>query len=290
MNWKVALRLGRVSNLPTVWTNVLAGFALAEGPLRPLAVATVLVAVSLSYVAGMYLNDYFDRDIDARERPERPIPAGQAAAGTVAAAGFGLLIAGLMLLAPAAWWAGNPTPLPSLLAGATLATAIVCYDARHERTRLAPAIMGACRVLVYVTAVLVFGGSMSGLAAAAGATLFVHVAALSGLAAGETRTAPARGWPVPALFLAPFYGIALAERAPLALVLGLVLAAWTGGAVRLATRRDHPEIGVAVGRLIAGISLVDAMVIAGAGQPYLALAAVSGCGLTRALQRRLPGT
>ena len=51
----------------------------------------VLVAMSLFYVGGMYLNDYFDRAIDARERPQRPIPAGDISAAAVAAIGFGML-------------------------------------------------------------------------------------------------------------------------------------------------------------------------------------------------------
>ena len=35
------------------------------------------------YVGGMYLNDYFDRAIDARDRPGRPIDAGEIRAGSV---------------------------------------------------------------------------------------------------------------------------------------------------------------------------------------------------------------
>ena len=76
MKWRTYLRLGRVSNLPTVWTNVLAGIVLAGGPLEPGTLAALVVALSLFYVGGMYLNDAFDRTIDARERPERPIPSG----------------------------------------------------------------------------------------------------------------------------------------------------------------------------------------------------------------------
>ena len=77
------LRLGRVSNLPTVWTNVVAATAIAGGdPLGP-GLALVLVAMTLFYVGGMYLNDAFDRGIDARERPGRPIPAGEIAASSV---------------------------------------------------------------------------------------------------------------------------------------------------------------------------------------------------------------
>jgi hypothetical protein len=41
----------------------------------------VLLSVSLIYVAGMYLNDAFDRDYDAAERPTRPIPSGEVSAG-----------------------------------------------------------------------------------------------------------------------------------------------------------------------------------------------------------------
>src|ERR671936_2311779 len=93
------LTLGRVSNLPTVWTNVLAGAVLAGGTWHDGRTVIVLVAMSLFYVGGMYLNDYFDRGIDARERPERPIPAGDVAADLVAAIGFGLLAAGVVLLA-----------------------------------------------------------------------------------------------------------------------------------------------------------------------------------------------
>src|SRR5947199_337043 len=55
------LRLGRVSNLPTVWTNVLAGAVLAGGDWRSWRLGFVLLAMSLFYVGGMYLNDYFDR-------------------------------------------------------------------------------------------------------------------------------------------------------------------------------------------------------------------------------------
>ena len=82
MKLGVWLRLGRVSNLPTVWSNVLAALALSGGlsqaaGIPALHVALLAAAFSLFYVGGMYLNDAFDRHIDARERPQRPIPSGQ---------------------------------------------------------------------------------------------------------------------------------------------------------------------------------------------------------------------
>ena len=74
MSLSIALNLGRISNLPTVWSNVLAGMVMAGGALDHRFIPAGL-SLSLFYVGGMYLNDAFDRGIDAIERPERPIPA-----------------------------------------------------------------------------------------------------------------------------------------------------------------------------------------------------------------------
>ena len=97
-----ALVLGRVSNLPTVWANLLAAVALAGTAIgTDLGVGVGLLlflAYTLFYVGGMYLNDAFDARIDAKERPERPIPAGRVTSGEVYLAGFGMLAAGLVLL------------------------------------------------------------------------------------------------------------------------------------------------------------------------------------------------
>ncbi|MCZ6604984.1 MAG: UbiA family prenyltransferase, partial [Alphaproteobacteria bacterium] len=98
MNWSVALRLGRISNLPTVWTNVLTGVVLVGGEILSLRLAILIIALSLFYVGGMYLNDAFDRDFDARERPDRPIPAGLVSTKTVFAAGYAMLAGGLAVL------------------------------------------------------------------------------------------------------------------------------------------------------------------------------------------------
>jgi 4-hydroxybenzoate polyprenyltransferase len=143
-----ALRLGRASNVPTVWTNVAAGMALAS-PWLPNRLLTVLaVAVSLSYVGGMYLNDAFDAGWDARNRPDRPIPAGHVSRGAVFAAGFGMLAAGALLVALAAGTG------PAFLAALALAALILIYDAFHKANPLGPLVMAACRVAVYVLAAL----------------------------------------------------------------------------------------------------------------------------------------
>ena len=87
------LVLGRVSNLPTVWTNVLAGtvLSMAVPGLSNGQLLTLLVAMSLFYLGGMYLNDAFDAEIDAAERSDRPIPTGKIGEGQVWALGFAML-------------------------------------------------------------------------------------------------------------------------------------------------------------------------------------------------------
>lgn len=113
LGWHVALRLGRVSNLPTVWTNVVAGVVLSGGTMDAFPLVLLIVALSLFYVAGMYLNDAFDRKTDARERPERPIPSGQVRPSTVFAIGFSLLLAGEGILAIISYGAGRRSGLAS---------------------------------------------------------------------------------------------------------------------------------------------------------------------------------
>lgn len=154
---RTLLRLGRVSNLPTVWTNVIAGAVIANPDASAGSVAAIALAMTALYVGGMYLNDYFDRDIDARERPGRPIAAGDVSATAVASSGFCMLLFGLGLLAPFG--------LPAISIGLGLAGSVVLYDVWHKGNAFGPVIMSACRALVYVaTGAAVAGGVSASLA------------------------------------------------------------------------------------------------------------------------------
>jgi 4-hydroxybenzoate polyprenyltransferase len=178
---QTALRLGRVSNVPTVWTNVAAGLALAGASLRPALVVWLGLAVSLFYVGGMYLNDAFDAAWDRQHRPERPIPSGQIRARTVYVAGFAMLAAGLTIIAC------GTTGRPPLYAALVLCGLIVLYDFSHKGNPLSPLIMALCRVAVYALAAL----SVSPLPLPrtvylGGAALFLYLVFLSTLARKET--------------------------------------------------------------------------------------------------------
>src|SRR5438094_889537 len=71
---RTLLMLGRVSNLPTVWSNCLAGWLLGGGGLA-LRFVLLCVGATCLYIGGMYLNDAFDFEFDRAFRRERPIPS-----------------------------------------------------------------------------------------------------------------------------------------------------------------------------------------------------------------------
>jgi 4-hydroxybenzoate polyprenyltransferase len=290
VRWSVALGLGRVSNLPTVWTNALAGVVLAGGAAGDARVPWIVLAVSLCYVAGMYLNDAFDRDFDARHRPERPIPSGAVSARTVFTAGFGMLGAGVALLAALGLWPGRGTGWPPAAAGLALAAAIVWYDLHHKANPASPLLMGLCRALVYVAAACVVVARPP-LAVYAGALLLLsYLIGLTYVARQEHLGRVANLWPL--LFLA--LPLAWTARAALTggfvAVLWLLLAAWLLYALSFLRRRRAGDVPRAVGHLIAGICLWDALVIAAAGQPGLAGLALGLFGLTLVLQRMVAPT
>src|SRR5438874_5434482 len=93
--WRTLLILGRVSNLPTVWSNCLAGWILGGGGgLRRLAL--LCSGATFLYVGGMYLNDAFDAQFDVQHRLERPIPSGAIQAAAVWKWGLSWLVIGLV--------------------------------------------------------------------------------------------------------------------------------------------------------------------------------------------------
>ena len=277
------LTLGRVSNLPTVWTNVLAGVVLAGGEWQTWRTAVTLLAMSLFYVGGMYLNDYFDRAIDARERPSRPIPAAHIPAQAVAATGFALLSAGIVLMASMGALAA--------LVGTMLAAVILAYDLFHKANPFAPVVMGLCRALVYCGAAAATVGTVSGALVIAALALLAYVAGLTYAAKQENLDQVGNLWPL--LILAAPMVIALPafQQGVAAGVVYLALIGASAYAIYLLAKRPFPgAVPHAVAWLIAGISLVDAALLASVGAIAPAVAAVGGFALTLILQKHVAGT
>lgn len=282
MKLSVALRLGRVSNLPTVTSNVLAAVALAGGVPSPLRVAAICVAMSMMYIAGMFLNDAFDREIDARERPERPIPSGEVRAATVFDAGFALLLAGIALTAIVALTSG--AGWRPILCATALGALIIFYDAYHKENPLSPVVMGLCRVGVYATAAFAATREVDPALVWGLVALLGYLIGLTYIARQENLDRIGHLWPL-AVMAVPFW-IAFPDNLFAgAIYAGLVVA--TRRALALLGRR---RIRDAVSLLIAGISLLDATFAANRGCWALALVALAAFGLTQLFQRVVPGT
>jgi hypothetical protein len=278
------LRLGRVSNLPTVWTNVIAGATIANAAVNLIDVVLVGLAMTAFYVGGMYLNDFFDRDIDARERPGRPIHAGDISAGAVSAIGFALLAIAVVLLAQFG--------LLTVIWGLALAAAIVLYDAWHKGNVFAPVIMGLCRALVYLATGAAVSGEIRFALIAGAMALAAHVIGLTYAAKQENLNQVGRLWPL-AILAGPLLLAMPGISSGWLVVVGcLLLGAANIAAVRLLARRAAPDaVPRAVSMLIAAICLVDALAVAQAGGGILlACICASGYLLTRLFQTVIPGT
>ena len=146
--------------LPTVFTAVadtLMAVVVVSGAAVPATgtVAVLFATIGL-YWAGMVLNDYFDREVDARERPTRPLPSGRVSPNAALVFAIVLCAIGIAAAATASWQIGNAW----CVVLATLLTAtIVAYNSWLKHTPHGPWVMGACRalnVLMVMTGVTTF--------------------------------------------------------------------------------------------------------------------------------------
>lgn len=159
MNPTALLKLMRISAWPTLLSNVLAAWWLTENAsgrsAAPGLLPLLLLTGTCFYLAGMVLNDFFDVGIDARERPERPIPSGAVSRTEAGLFGFFLLFCGLigteicvaetesMLLRGVGW---------------ILAALIVGYDAFIKRIPvIGAAAMGCCRFFMILFVIVAVG-------------------------------------------------------------------------------------------------------------------------------------
>ena len=141
---KALLSLTRPANLVTAIADVLAGMAIsgyflvydaAPAPMGWLSLATVGL-----YGGGVVFNDVFDAELDAVERPERPIPSGVVSKQSAALLGIVLFLIGI-----GASFMVNQTA--GLLAiGVTITSLVYDRFGKHHNW-LGPVNMGLCRGL-----------------------------------------------------------------------------------------------------------------------------------------------
>ncbi|XDD41926.1 UbiA-like protein EboC [Leptospira sp. WS60.C2] len=149
MNLKSYLTLLRPSNLLTAIADILAGMAIVGFPWKENGIFLILSSVCL-YGGGVVLNDYFDRDIDSRERPERPIPSGNVSPRFAVFMATSLLCLGVLL----ASFYGKE----SFFVSGTIVIFIFLYDrfAKHHQI-LGPLVMGFCRGFNLILGMTILG-------------------------------------------------------------------------------------------------------------------------------------
>ena len=258
---RALLVLGRVSNLPTVWSNCLAAWWLA-GAGNVDKLPFLLVGATSLYTGGMFLNDAFDVEFDRQYRKERPIPSRAIGLKAVWVWGVAWLGLGLCCLA----WTGATAGV----LGLALAGCIVLYDAVHKRVSFAPALMGLCRFVLYLTAASTAVNGMNQKVIGCAVALFAYIVGLSYVARRESVVGPLRYWPI--LLVAMPVLVALifnhGYQTENALLLSAVFVVWTVKSLRYTLWTDEPNIGRTVSGLLAGIVLVDLLAVANAPREF----------------------
>jgi hypothetical protein len=243
------LRLVRAPAVFSALGDPIAGLLLDDGELVAGQASRLSAASAMLYLAGMALNDLADREEDARERPERPIPSGAVSPRTAALIGGSLLIGGVLAARRSgARWSGP-----------ALAAMIVAYDFQLKRSAtLGPMAMGACRALSLLMGVEASRGVVTRRGTEGALLLGAYVAGLTLIARGETGTARTIELRAGAGLVSGALLATAIRGGPSSFAWSAATAALAGPAVRRAVADPSPRtVGPAVGALIRAIPALD---------------------------------
>lgn len=271
---KEYLQLIRLPNVFTTPSNILAGYfaavtTTAAAEADGVHLIAIMVSSGLLYIAGIVLNDYFDIEIDKKERPSRPLPSGKISKGyALTIAIVALLIANIIALVV------GPISLAISLA---LTLLIIAYDYQLKYTVLGPFAMGGTRslnVIFGASPVLLYTDNHSvAIVAAAAASLFFYVSSITILSKKEVG----KERPNSTLVILIVFGVILAI-VPLGMLLQfewtflLNLSLFAG--VTIVTFRQYiakevPSVQKAVRNMVISIIILDSVFVTGtAGLPY----------------------
>src|SRR3954468_10069580 len=276
------LILGRVSNLPNVWSNCLAGWLLSHGG-DHFTFLLLCAGATFLYIGGMYLNDAFDYQFDQQHRPERPIPSGAISLAAAWIWGLSWLGAGLVCLV----FLGKTTAILALL----LSLCILLYDAVHKMFAFSPVLMAACRFFLVLAAASAGFQGVTGSSAWSALVLALYIVGLSYIARKESVKSVLRYWPC--FFLSAPLVLAIVVNGGSFIWRGLLLCAllvgWMLWCLNFAYFSPQRNIGRCVSGLLAGIVLVDFMA-AWEGDLLVASGFLALFGLALLFQRFIPAT
>jgi 4-hydroxybenzoate polyprenyltransferase len=135
------LLLVRLPNTFTAPSNILTGYFAVVLPWHAnlSVLAILMISSALLYVSGIVFNDFFDIEIDRKERPFRPLPSNEITKQkALIIAATSMIIANLLAFA-----AGTVSLVVAIILSAT----IIGYDYQLKRTMAGPLTMGSARFL-----------------------------------------------------------------------------------------------------------------------------------------------
>ncbi|MFE4616833.1 SCO3242 family prenyltransferase [Streptomyces sp. NPDC056747] len=289
---RALVELVRAPAALTVPGDILAGAAAAGRPLRGSTAGLAAASVCL-YWSGMALNDYADRDVDAKERPGRPIPSGRVAPRTALAVATALTGTGLALAATAGGRRALGVAVP-------LAATVWAYDLRLKDTPYGPAAMATARGLdVLMGAITGPGTGAWRRALPAALAVAGHTYALTTVSRKEVEGATAS---LPAAALATSVALSLttsastaartdrARRAATTALLGGYLAAAGPAQLQAVARPDAARLQRVVAAGIHALIPLQAALTARHGSPRAVLPLLAAYPLARRLSRKVSPT
>ena len=174
------LQLIRPPNLFTAAADVVAGFLFIGGGWGQIDRVILLSLCSMClYAAGVTLNDVRDRDRDAADRPNRPIPSGRVSERSAALLVLFLMLAGVTL--------GGIVSMDHLLTAGMLVIAIVFYDVFAKKTWLASPAMGLCRALNLTLGMTALDHSITAVHLLPIAAMWLYITSVTAFARTEAR-------------------------------------------------------------------------------------------------------
>ena len=287
---KQYLLLIRLPNVFTTPSNILTGYfaaAVTVAETNSTHLVALMISSGLLYIAGIVLNDYFDIEIDKRERPSRPLPSGaisRRSALTIAI--VALSIANIMALV---------VGTISLTVSVALSVAIIAYDYRLKHglfgpfamgvTRFLNVILGASPLLLYTTA------ASNTIIVTAAASLFVYVVSITLLSkkeAGDEKPNSTIAFLMVFGVIIVIIALGLSVQLHWTFLLNLSIFA----AVMIVTfkrhlMRDSASVQKAVRNMVISIIILDSVFISGTAGPLYGLAALLLIAPSVALAKKL---
>ena len=179
---KSYLRLFRIPGIFTAFSNILLGFFVIGDVLDWFSLVMLFITSGLLFLSGMTLNDYFDFNIDKKERPQRPLPSNEIPKERALKLGIVfLIIANLIALV---------VGLESLILSIVMSALIIAYNCKIKKLQFWGILnLSSIRFLnVVLGSSVVLGVKIIPFAIPIG----IYVAGISILAKGETDVSSKR--------------------------------------------------------------------------------------------------